>query len=212
MRAFSILIVDDHSVVRQGLATLLLQAGHVVAGEAENGEMACSAWVDLSPDLMLLDLDMPGIGGLETIQRILARDQHAKIIVFSMHDDTVHATRALQAGAKGYVVKSDPSKTLLEAIGQVMLGARFISHDLAQQLAVERVSGNTNPIDALSPREFEVFSRLANGETLAEIAEQLHLSYKSAANIQTHVRQKLNIITPSQLVHLAIQYGTIQRK
>lgn len=210
--AIRILIVDDHAVVRHGLKTLLEQAGYHVAGEAENGEKACSAWTEQQPDLMLLDIDMPGIGGLETIQRVLARDPEAKIIVFSMYDDTVHATRALQAGARGFIVKSDPPEMLLEAIRQVMRGARFIGHDLAQQMAVERLSGNTNPLEVLSPREFEVFSRLANGETLAHIAEQLHLSYKSAANIQTHVRQKLDITGTGQLVHLAIRYGVAQKK
>lgn len=209
MKATNILIVDDHSVVRQGLKTLLLQAGHHIAGEAENGEKACAAWIELSPDLMLLDLDMPGIGGLETIQRVLARDKGARIIVFSMYDDTVHASRAMQVGARGFIVKSDPPEMLLEAIGQVMRGNRFIAHDLAQQMAVEKISGNTNPLEALSPREFEVFIRLANGENLQQISEQLHLSYKSAANIQTHVRQKLNVSTPSQLVHLAIRHGVM---
>lgn len=205
--AISILVVDDHAVVRQGLKALLEQAGYHVAGEAENGEKACSAWMETKADLLLLDLDMPGIGGLETMQRVLARDPEAKIIVFSMYDDTVHATRALQVGARGFIVKSDPPEMLLEAIRQVMRGARFIGHDLAQQMAVERLSGNSNPMEVLSPREFEVFSRLANGESLNQIAEQLHISYKSAANIQTHVRQKLDISSTGQLVHLAIRYG-----
>lgn len=212
MKAIRILVTDDHAVVRQGLKTLLIQAGYSIAGEAESGERACAAWNELTPNLMLLDLDMPGIGGLETIQRVLARDPSAKIIVFSMYDDTLHASRALQAGARGFVVKSEPPELLLEAITQVMRGGRFIGHDLAQQMAVEKISGITNPIEALSPREFEVFVRLANGETLPDIAEQLHISYKSAANIQTHVRQKLDVSTPGQLVHLAIRHGLTQKK
>lgn len=207
-----ILLVDDHAVVRQGLKTLLEQAGHIVAGEADNGEKACSTWVELKPDLMLLDLDMPGIGGLETIQRILAREPEAKIIVFSMYDDTVHASRAMQVGARGFIVKSDPPEVLLEAIRQVMRGNRFLGPDLAQQMAMERLAGNANPLETLSPREFEVFSRLANGESLSHIAEELHISYKSAANIQTHVRQKLNITNSGQLVHLAIRHGVTQKK
>lgn len=207
-----ILVVDDHAVVRQGLKTLLTQAGYHVVGDVDTGEKACAAWPELVPDLMLLDLDMPGIGGLETLQRVRARDPEAKVIVFSMYDDTVHASRALQAGVRGYIVKSDPPDMLLEAIRQVIRGNRFIGHDLAQQMAVERISGNNNPLEVLSPREFEVFSRLANGEILAQIADQLHISYKSAANIQTHVRQKLNISTPGQLVHLALRYGVSQKK
>ncbi len=210
--AIRILLTDDHAVVRQGLRTLLTRAEYLIAGEVENGEKACVAWVELAPDLMLLDLDMPGIGGLETIQRVLARDPEAKIIVFSMYDDTVHATRALQVGARGYVVKSDPPDILLEAIRQVMHDRRFISPALAQQMAMEKLSGSSNPVELLSPREFEVFSRLANGESLTHIAEALHISYKSAANIQTHVRQKLDISNPGQLVHLAIRYGITQRK
>lgn len=207
-----ILLADDHAVVRSGLRTLLENVGYTIIAEAENGERSCTLWQEHHPDLGILDLDMPGIGGLETLQRIIARDPNAKLIIFSMHDDNIYATRALQAGARGYVVKTDAPEVLLEAIKQVLRGGRYIGHDLAQHLAMDRFSPTDNPLEKLSPREFEVFRRIAEGAALATIAAQLHIGYKTAANIQTQVRQKLNVQTTGQLVHIAIRFGITQQR
>lgn len=205
-----IILADDHAVVRQGLRAFLERSGYEVVAEADNGERAYLAWMEHQPDLMLLDLDMPGVSGLEVLHRILARDERACLLVFSMYDDTIHATRAMQAGARGYVVKTESPEMLLDAVRQVLKGGRFIGHAVAQQMAVERLSGAENLLEHLSPREFEVFSRLAEGMALTEIAEKLHIGYKSAANIQTQVRQKLNVQTTGQMVHLAIRHGVVQ--
>ncbi|MDX9951800.1 MAG: response regulator transcription factor [Methylophilaceae bacterium] len=202
-----LLLVDDHAVVRQGLRTLLEQAGYQIAAEAGSGEQAYVAWQQHRPDLVLLDLDMPGMGGQETLHRILSQDAGAKILVFTMYDDTIHATRAIRAGARGYVVKSDDPDILLKAIQQILAGKRFIGHEIAQQIAIEQSSGLDNPINALSQREFEVFSRLVAGDSLSEISSQLNISNKSAANIQTQIRQKLDVQSTSQMVRLAISYG-----
>ncbi|CAG0997891.1 Response regulator UvrY [Methylophilaceae bacterium] len=206
-----ILLADDHAVVRQGLKMLLEQAGYNVVAEAENGERTLQLWQEHRPDIGLLDLDMAGIGGMETLQRILARDAHAKILIFSMHDDNIYAARAIQAGARGYVVKTDAPQVLLEAIGQILRGGRYIAHDLAQHLALDRFSLADKPLDKLSPREFEVFRRIAEGESLSGISEHLHIGYKTAANIQTQVRQKLGVQTTGQLVHMAIRYGIVEK-
>ena len=206
-----ILLADDHAVVRQGLKLLLENAGHQIVAEAENGEKAVALWQEHRPDIGLLDLDMAGIGGMETLQRILVRDHHAKILIFSMHDDNIYAARAIQSGARGYVIKTDPPETLLEAITQIARGGRYIAHGLAQHLALDRFSATERPLDKLSPREFEVFRRIAEGESLSAISEHLQIGYKTAANVQTQVRQKLGVQTTGQLVHLAIRYGVLEK-
>lgn len=208
---YSILLADDHAVVRQGLHTLLEMAGYRVVAEAASGERAVSLWQEHRPSLTLLDLDMPGIGGLEALQRILARDSQARVLIFSMHDDYIYAARSMQAGARGYVVKTEAPEAMLEAVHKVVHGGCYITHHLAQQLAMSRVAGTDDPVDGLSPREFEVFRRIAEGKSLADIATQLNIGYKTAANIQTQVRQKLNVQTTGQLVHLAIRYGIVQQ-
>lgn len=205
-----ILIVDDHAVVRQGLAGLLTQAGFTVVGEAEDGESAYQQAQKLMPDLIVLDLDMPGIGGLETIHKLLSRDAEVNILIFSMHDDAIYASRALQAGAKGYIVKTDAPELLLEAVRTILKGGRYIGEQLAQKMAIEQLSLVENPLSVLSPREFEVFRRLALGESLSQISEQLHIGYKTTANVQTQIRQKLGVETTGQLVHLAMKLGILQ--
>lgn len=206
-----VLLADDHAVVRQGLRILLEHAGYKVVAEAENGERAVLLWQEYHPDIALLDLDMAGIGGLEALQRILARDAHAKILIFSMHDDVIYASRAIQAGARGYVLKTDAPQSILEAVEQVIRGGRYIAHELAQHLALDRFSHQEKPLAKLSPREFEVFRRIAEGESLSDISKHLHIGYKTAANIQTQVRQKLSVQTTGQLVHVAIRYGIIEK-
>lgn len=199
-------------MVRQGLRILLEQAGYTVVAEAENGERALLLWQEQRPDIGVLDLDMAGIGGMETLLRIQTRDPHAKILIFSMHDDNIYAARAIQAGARGYVVKTDAPEVLLDAIAQILRGGRYIAHDLAQHLALDRFSADEKPLEKLSPREFEVFRRIAEGESLAEVAAHLHIGYKTTANIQTQVRQKLGAQTTGQLVHLAIRYGVVENR
>lgn len=207
-----ILLADDHAVVRQGLKLMLENVGHQVVAEADSGEKAVALWLEHRPDIGLLDLDMAGIGGMETLQRILARDHHAKLLIFSMHDDNIYATRAIQSGARGYVVKTDSPETVLEAISQIARGGRYIARELAQHLALDRFSPAEQPLEKLSPREFEVFRRIAQGESLSIISEQLQIGYKTAANVQTQVRQKLGAQTTGQLVHLAIRYGVLEKR
>lgn len=190
---------------------MLENVGHQVVAEANSGEKAVALWQEHRPDIGLLDLDMAGIGGMETLQRILVRDHHAKLLIFSMHDDNIYAARAIQGGARGYVVKTDPPETVLEAIAQIVHGGRYITRELAQHLALDRFSPGERPLNNLSPREFEVFRRIAQGESLSTISEQLQIGYKTAANVQTQVRQKLGAQTTGQLVHLAIRYGVLEK-
>lgn len=197
-------------MVRQGLRQLLEKHGYAVAGEAASGEEAATIWRRLAPALVLMDMEMPGIGGLEAMKRILAQDQRARIVMYSMYADTIHVTRSLQGGAKGYVGKAESPDLLLEAIRQVLRGGRYIGHEIARKVTEERVHGGNDCLESLSPREFEVFRRLAEGRALADIALQLHISIKSVANIQTRVRQKLNVYNSSQLTALAIRQGVVK--
>ncbi|HSI29061.1 MAG: response regulator [Methylophilus sp.] len=205
-----VMIADDHAMLRQGLRTLLEQANHQVTTDALNGEEACALVEKHHPELLILDLDMPGIGGLETLKRILHRKPQMRVLVFSMHDDCIYATRAIQAGARGYVTKTEPPEVVLEAVQKILRGGRFINNELAQNLSMYHLESQENPIQKLSPREFEVFRRIAQGEALAAIAKGMHIGYKTVANIQTSVRQKLGVETTGQLVHIAVRFGIIK--
>ena len=208
----TILLVDDHAVIRQGLKSLFNQWGYRVVGEASSGENAVLMYKEHKPHLIIMDLDMPGLGGLEALKRILAYQKNAKILVYSMHDDNIYALRAMQAGAKGYVVKSDDINVLLEAVDKIFKGNRFIGRKVAEHLAIDLMNESNKPLEKLSPREFEVFRQLALGHTLSAIALSLNISYKTVANIQTTIRQKLELKTAANLVHLAIQLGVTPSK
>lgn len=205
-----IMIADDHAMLRQGLRTLLEQANYEVMADAVNGEEACLLAEKNRPDLLILDLDMPGMSGLDTVKRILQRKPQMRILIFSMHDDCIYATRAIQAGARGYVTKTESPEVVLEAVQKILKGNRFINYEMAQNLSVYHLEHQENPIQKLSPREFEVFRRIAHGEVLTAIAKGMHIGYKTAANIQTNVRQKLGVETTGQLVHIAVRFGIIK--
>lgn len=205
-----VMIADDHAMLRQGLRTLLEQAQHQVMPDALTGEEACLLVEKNHPELLILDLDMPGIGGLETLKRILHRKPQMRVLIFSMHDDCIYATRAIQAGARGYVTKTEPPEIVLEAVQKILKGGRYINNELAQNLSIYHLESQENPIQKLSPREFEVFRRIAQGEALAVIAKGMHIGYKTVANIQTSVRQKLGVETTGQLVHIAVRFGVLK--
>ena len=205
-----VMIADDHAMLRQGLRTMLEQAHHEVTTDALSGEEACLLVEKNHPELLILDLDMPDIGGLETLKRILHRKPQMRVLIFSMHDDCIYATRAIQAGARGYVTKTEPPEVVLEAVQKILKGGRYINNELAQSLSMYHLESQENPIQKLSPREFEVFRRIAQGEALAAIAKGMHIGYKTVANIQTSVRQKLGVETTGQLVHIAVRFGIIK--
>lgn len=204
-----VLLVDDHAVVRQGYRHLLEKAGIDVVAESGSGEGAYQDYSEHKPDVVIMDLSMPGIGGLETLRKIIAKDAKANILIFSMHDSAIFSSRALQAGARGYVSKASAPDVLVEAILTIAKGKRYVSPDIAQQIAISSLEGE-NLLRELSAREFEVFQLLAKGLSLDEIANILHLDYKTIANTQTRLRQKLNIENGSQLVLAAIRLNILQ--
>jgi two-component system, NarL family, invasion response regulator UvrY len=206
-----ILLIDDHPVVREGYRRLLERTPDmIVIGEAATGEEAYGLFCEHHPDLIVLDVDLPGMSGLETIRRILAREPRARVLVFSMHQEALIGSRALRAGARGYVTKASAPDVLLEAVRAVGSGRLFISNDMAQVLAVHAVEGSHGALNSLSPREFEVFRLLAEGKRLAEIARILSLSEKTVANYQWSVKQKLEADTSAQMALIALERGLVQ--
>jgi two-component system, NarL family, invasion response regulator UvrY len=205
-----VLLVDDHAVVRVGYQMLLKNSGDIeVIGEADSGERACKAFTELQPDVVVMDLSMPGIGGLEAIRRIIARDDNARILVFSMHEDTVFVEQALQAGAKGYLCKSSAPEILVEAIKELAMGKSHIDSEIVQKLAFQKARGKGSPFSSLSTREFEIFCLLAEGLNTSEIAKRLSLSYKTVANYSTQIKGKLNVATVAEIARLAIRNNII---
>jgi two-component system, NarL family, invasion response regulator UvrY len=206
-----VLLVDDHAVVRMGFRLLLQShADMSVIAEAESGEIACQRYAELHPDVVVMDLAMPGMGGLEALRRILAHDPEARVLTLSAQDDPMHARRALREGALGFLSKRSAPEALLEAVGAIATGQRYIDKDLAQKLALDDIEGAAKSvIDRLSEREFEVFIRLARGATVQRIAEDLSLSPSTVGTHLYNVKQKLRVSNQSELTLIAIRHGLI---
>jgi two-component system, NarL family, invasion response regulator UvrY len=195
-----VMLVDDHALVRMGFRMLLNDASVEVIGEAGSGEQACTDYPKLKPDVVLMDLSMPGMGGLEAIRRLLAQDPKARILALSAHEDTAHPRRVLRAGALGYLAKRSAPETLIAAVAAVSRGERYVAH----------VEGEAHPADALSEREFAVFIQLARGMTVAQIADNLKLSTSTVGTHLYHVKQKLRASNQSELTLVALRWGLIQ--
>ena len=207
----TIVLVDDHAVVRAGVRRLLEQEPlFEVIGEAESGEKAYQTFGELKPDVMVMDLSMPGMGGLEAIRRILMRYEKAIILVLSMHEDLSFANQALKLGAKGYLTKNTLADDLVKSIETVTQGDVFLSDEIAKKMAMQSISGNQDPVHELSAREFEIFRLLAEGLDIDAIASTLNISSKTVSNYQTMIKQKLDINTPIELIRYAIKVGVIK--
>ena len=204
-----VLIVEDHPIVRNGLRRLLAAEGELEIREAANGKEALSVFREQRPGLVILDLNLPGIGGLEVIARLNIADPNARVLVLSMHDDEIHVTRALQVGAAGYVSKNAPPDEILEAIRRVAAGHTYLEHEIAEELAFSSVRTSWHPLKDLSSRDLEVLRLLAKGCTLPQIADTVGISYKTAANNCSQIKAKLRAATTADLVRLAIQSGLI---
>ncbi len=206
----NVMLVDDHTVVRMGFKLLLQGSDDIhVIGEAQSGEEAVKQFQDLAPDVLVLDISMPGIGGLETIARVLAKAPQQKILVLSAHEDVMHARRVLKAGAAGYVTKRSAAEVLMQAIRAVHKGQIYLEPDIAQAMAVEQVSGSKNPVDALTEKEFKVFIELAKGRSVQEIADALSLSPRTIGTHLYNIKQKLGAGNSAELAIIAIRAGLI---
>ncbi|OAJ71313.1 DNA-binding response regulator [Methylobacillus sp. MM3] len=205
------MLVDDHAVVRMGFKLLLEAAPDVkVVAEAESGEQGVKLYGEFHPDVVVMDITMPGIGGMEAIERIMAKDPSARILVLSAHEDSVHPKRVLNAGALGYLTKRSAPEELIKAIRMVAARKMYLEANIAQQMALQQLSGEKNPVDVLSAREFEVFMALALGKSTNEIAETLCLSPRTIGTHLYNIKQKLNAGNQAEIALIAMRSGLIE--
>ena len=203
--------MDDHAIVRTGFRLLLENSTDIrVVAELDSGEAINQRAVELRPDVIVMDLSMPGMGGLEAIRRIKAKAASIRILVFTMHDSIAFVEQALEAGASGYITKNNAPKVLLEAIRKIATGGTYIDEKLADKLSMKENLGSGTPLGGLSRREFQIFCKFAEGKNANEIADDLSLSVKTVANYQTQIKEKLGITSTAELVKLAISHGIIQ--
>ena len=210
MNKISVILADDHAVVRMGFKLLLQDTKDItVVGEAESGEEVIKLLNTLTADLIVMDLSMPGIGGLETISRVVSKAKSPKILILSAHEDAIHPKRSLKAGANGYLSKRGAPEELIKAIRQIHAGNMYIEPSIAQKVAMSQMGGETSPVEILSEREFDVFMALASGKTVNQIAETLHLSPRTVGTHLYNIKQKLNVSNQTELALIAIKSGLI---
>lgn len=210
-----VLLVDDHAVVRAGFQMLLSAQPFIdEIISVERGELVAHEYQRIQPDVVVMDLSMPGIGGLEAIRRLIKQDKEAVVLVYSIHDEDIYVERAMQAGARGYVSKNSAPEILSEAVQAVVSGEKYIEFDYEEESEDSTVQIDETHyrkvIQLLSPREFDVFCLIAKGMTVHDAAEQLHLSYKTVANYNTQIKHKLGVNTAAELAHVAIILGIIK--
>ncbi len=210
-RQKKILIVDDHPMMRDGLAALIsAQPDLAVCGQAANAREAMQAIESLPPDLVLMDISLPGKSGLEAVKDIQALASGLAVLVLSMHDESLYAARVLRAGARGYVMKQEGGKRIMEAIRAVLEGRVAVSEKMSARImdafTGHRAGAATAPVEALTDREFEVFQLIGRGRSTKEIAAQLHLSVKTVEVHRVNMKAKLKLATSPELVHYAVRW------
>ena len=205
-----VMLVDDHAVVRTGFRLLLQAYADIeVMAEADSGEAACQMYESVAPDVVVMDIAMAGMGGIEAIKRLVAKDAKARILALSAHEDTSHPRRALQAGALGYLSKRSAPEVLIDALRAIAKGQRYLDAQIAQRMAVQDIHGDKGPMDKLSPREFEVFLQLARGQSVAQISETLTLSSSTIGTHLYNIKQKLGLGNQAEMTLLAVRHGLI---
>ncbi len=207
----TIMLVDDHAVVRAGFRLMLEATDDLqVIAEADSGESAYVKYIEFEPWVVVMDLAMVGIGGIEAIHRIVARDKRARILALSAHEDCSHPKRALTAGARGYLSKRTAPETLIEAVRTVAAGNMFVDAAIAQRLAIQDLVGDANPVEQLSEREFEVFVQLARGLSVNQIADTFSLSPSTIGTHLYNIKQKLKAANQAELALIAVRHGLIE--
>lgn len=205
-----LLLVDDHAVVREGYRRLLESRPDLsIVGEAASAREAFDQYRLLAPDVLLLDLGLPDMGGVELIQRLVKRDPAARILVFSMHREPIFATQSLRAGALGYVTKSSPPDILVGALYQVAARRRVISPDIAPDLALRLLEPASEPLAELSPREFEILRLLLEGCGAEDIGMRLSITAKTVQNCHYQIKVKLGVRSDIELTRIALKLGLI---
>jgi two-component system invasion response regulator UvrY len=205
-----VLLADDHAMVRLGFRCLLEGAGATVVGEAENGESAVRLYAELNPDLVVMDVSMPGIGGLAALERLIAWDGKARVLMLSAHNDDIVPVRALRLGARGYLCKRAAPEEFLRAVGQVASDRRYLDPELAQAVALAQLSGSASPVETLTEKELAVFMKLAEGRSVNDVAEDFCLSPSTVGTHLYHIKQKLNVQNAAELTLVAVRNGLIE--
>jgi two-component system invasion response regulator UvrY len=205
-----VMLVDDHAVVRGGFKVLLQTWDDVqVVAEADSGEEALRIHDSVAPDVVVMDIAMAGMGGIEAIKRLVAKHPQIRVLALSAHEDTSYSKRAFQAGALGYLSKRTAPEVLVDAIRLVAQGKRFIDPGIAQRMAMQDLSGETDPLALLSPREFEVFMQIARGQSVGSVAATLNLSVSTVGTHVHKIKQKLELTNTSEITLLAMRRGLI---
>lgn len=209
-KQLNLLLVDDHQLLRKGLKDLLQDKLHISEiNEAESASQGYELFIKHTPDIIITDLSLAEVGGLELITKVRRRDPKAKIIVYTMHEEYFYAVQSLSAGALGYVLKSSPPENLFKAINCAHLNKPFMCSEIAQKVAIHSLSGELSSMEALTTREFEVFRLVAKGFSVNDIANLLSISHKTVATYQTRLKRKLNIQSPIDLVKIAMNQGLL---
>lgn len=205
-----VMLVDDHAVVRMGFKLLLQEAADIdVVAEAATGEEALKRYPDVKPDVVVLDIAMPGMGGLEAVTRLLAKDPDVRILILSAHEDSIHPKRLLKLGAAGYLSKRVAPEELIHAIHEVAAGNVFLDSTIARTMAEQALSGQQTPVEILSDREFEIFMLLAKGQSVAGIATTLFVSPRTVGTHLYNIKQKLNAANSAELTLIALRHGLL---
>ena len=206
----TILLVDDHAVVREGYRTLLSKhAEFRVVGEAEDALSAYKAYKHHRPEVVVMDISMPGRGGIDAVEHVRRFYPHARILVFTMHNGVAYALQAFRAGAKGYVTKCSPPDVLVNAVRTVAKGGIALCPETSQMLALHQVEGETSSLTGLSPREFEILRMLVEARTPDDIAESLNISRKTVANYHYVIKTKLGVASDIELLYYGLRHGLV---
>jgi len=205
-----ILLADDHAMVRLGFRMLLDGAGAAVVGEAANGESAVRMYAETNPDVVVMDVSMPGIGGLAALERLLLWEPKARVLMLSAHNDDIVPVRAMRLGARGYLCKRAEPDEFLLAVGQVAQDRRYLDPALAQSVALAQLSGSASPVEALTEKELAVFLKLAEGRSVNDVAADFCLSPSTVGTHLYHIKQKLNVQNAAELTLVAVRNGLIE--
>jgi DNA-binding NarL/FixJ family response regulator len=203
-----VLVVDDHAIVRSGIRRLLKERAGTDILEAASGEAALEAVQADAPDLVLLDLNLPALGGLELLRRLLRAAPGTAILIFSQHSEAIYAAKALEAGARGFISKNAMPEELLEAVDAILAGGTAIEKDIQHEMAIHDLMEDAY-LKPLSERDLEILRLLASGDTLSEIAEKLGVAYKTVANTLSRIKEKLGVGQTSDLIRIAVSRGLV---
>ncbi|MGA2794221.1 MAG: response regulator transcription factor [Roseiarcus sp.] len=204
MKQLRVLIVDDHPIVVAGCKALLGAELGIEVIDAAEGESGYAAYFAHQPDVAVIDLNLPGVSGLELCRRILRRDPEARLVIFSMNDDPVFAARAIEAGAKGFIAKNDDPLLIVDAVRRIAEGGVYLRPEMAREVAFIRAGPGASQLSALNARELEILRLLASGNTMAQIAHILNVSYKTVANNCTVLKHKLGARSAMDLMRIAV--------